>query len=262
MTVPYPAILAKALHETWSLAQTLLTSSYSGWGTSSLKSDAAELHQCVAYFRSIKSGKIVLMGHSTGCQDVMEYLVGFGHENRPSIDGAILQAPVSDREAILMHMSSNQYAQSVAAAQSMVNGGKADEIVPTSEMHGFFRTPVSAKRLLSLLSPNHDGEDDYFSSDLLDTQLNHTFGMLPARTPLCILFSGADEYVPHEIEKSALIGRWIGIVEKQGKVDTEHSGIIDGASHDMRQDAGDDAFTDLSRRVTGFLCGLRSTPSV
>jgi hypothetical protein len=261
MTVPYPALLARVLPESWSLAQTLLSSSYNGWGTSSLKSDAAELHQCVQYFRGIKSGKVVLMGHSTGCQDVMEYLVGSDHEDRPHIDGAILQAPVSDREACLMHMSHDQYTKSVTAAQTMVNNNNGDEIMPTSETLGIFGAPVSARRWLSLLSPNHDGEDDYFSSDLPDTTLYRTFGMLPAHTPLCILFSGADEHVPPEIDKLTLVSKWISIVQKHGNVDTEHSGVITGASHNLKRDSAD-VIADLLRRVIGFLNSLRSSASL
>lgn len=258
MTVPYTELLARALPESWSLAQTLLTSSYGGWGTSSLKSDASELHLCVKYFRGVKSGKVVLMGHSTGCQAVMEYLVGPGHEDRLPLDGAILQAPVSDREASLMHMPHDQYAKSVAAAQAMVSDGKADEIMPTSETQGLFGAPVTARRWLSLLSPNHDGEDDYFSSDLADSRLKGTFGMLPAHTPLCILYSGADEHVPPEIDKMALVCKWIKVVQTHGKVDTGHSGVIVGATHNLKRDSAD-VVADLVRKVIGFLGGLRSS---
>lgn len=41
--------------------------------------------------------KIILMGHSTGCQDAMQYLLTKHHQT--PIHGAILQAPCSDREA-------------------------------------------------------------------------------------------------------------------------------------------------------------------
>jgi len=65
------------------------------------------------YFRKIgKFGKIVLMGSSTGCQDVMEYLTGANAAKRPRIDGGILQAPVSDREAIIMSMKPDDYRSS------------------------------------------------------------------------------------------------------------------------------------------------------
>jgi alpha-beta hydrolase superfamily lysophospholipase len=213
----------------------------------------------VEYFRTVKSGKIVLMGHSTGCQDVMEYLIGSGHEQRALIDGAILQAPVSDREAILMAMSKEQYDKSAAAAQALVNEGKADEIMPSSGSGGFFGAPVNARRWLSLLSPNHDGEDDYFSSDLTDDQLNRTFGALPARTPLCILYSGADEFVPPSTDKWCLLKRWIGIAHKNGngKVDTLHSSVIEGATHNLKKDP-EDVVAHVCRRVVGFVGSLRS----
>lgn len=191
----------------------------------------------------------------------MEYLVGPGHEGRAHIDAAIIQAPVSDREASLMHMSHDQYAKSVAAAQAMVNEDKADEIMPTSETHGIFGAPVTARRWLSLLSPNHDGDDDYFSSDLPESKLSRTFGMLPAHTPLCILYSGADEHVPPEIDKMALVSKWTSIVQKHGKVDIEHSGVIHGASHNLKRDSAD-IVSDLIQRVAGFLGGLRSSASL
>ncbi len=40
-------------------------------------------------------GEIIIMGHSTGCQDSLLYL---GQGKDPKIKGVILQAPVSDIE--------------------------------------------------------------------------------------------------------------------------------------------------------------------
>ncbi|TVY51981.1 UPF0613 protein PB24D3.06c, partial [Lachnellula suecica] len=200
-TVSYTTSLATALPPTWTIAQALLSSSYTGWGTSSLQKDAKELAQCVSYFRTIKSGKVVLMGHSTGCQDVMEYLTGPGHETRPAIDGAIIQAPASDREAMAFEMDPDLYKSSCAAAQAMVDAGLSKEILPYKETDRFLPAPCTAYRWLSLASPNHDGDDDYFSSDLSDEQLMASFGKLPKGSPLCILFSGEDEYMAKELDK-------------------------------------------------------------
>jgi hypothetical protein len=75
----YPSTIAKSLPADWAIAEVLLSSSYRGWGTSSLQKDVKELAECVGYFSSLRPGReIVLMGHSTGCQDVMEYVVGEG----------------------------------------------------------------------------------------------------------------------------------------------------------------------------------------
>ncbi|ESZ96462.1 hypothetical protein SBOR_3194 [Sclerotinia borealis F-4128] len=255
LTVSYPTSISDALPADWSLAQILLSSAYTGWGISSLKEDTEELSKCVSYFRSIKSGKIILMGHSTGCQDVMEYLTGPGHETNAPIDGGITQAPVSDREALGQEMDADILKSSISLAQKMVEAGDGEEILPSSATQGFFPSPVCARRWLSLASPNHDGDDDYFSSDLTDEQLKKTFGSLPARSPLCILFSGNDGYVPKYIDKEALVKRWIEFVKKgDGKVDEENSGVIPGASHNLTRSP--EAVPELVKRVLGFLKGL------
>ncbi|VVB15123.1 unnamed protein product [Arabis nemorensis] len=55
--------------EKWSLVQLLMSSSYSGFGTSSLKQDAQEIDKLISYLiNKEKSEGVVLLGHSTGCQ--------------------------------------------------------------------------------------------------------------------------------------------------------------------------------------------------
>jgi len=191
------------------------------------------------------------MGHSTGCQDVMEYLTGPGRENRSTIEGGIIQAPASDREAIVMEMDPDHYLRAIAVATKMTEDGGANEIVPSVELNGFFPCPVSAKRWLSLASPYHDGDDDYFSSDLKDEQLMRSFGALPAGIPICVLFSGEDEYMPKSIDKEAQLERWIAIAKKgEGSVDEVNSGVIDGATHNLSKDP-DMVVNSLVKKVLG-----------
>ncbi|KAL3428077.1 esterase lipase [Phlyctema vagabunda] len=257
LTVPYASTIADHLPPSWSLAQVLLSSSYSGWGTSSLEKDVAEISAAVSYFRKIKDGKIVLLGHSTGCQDALRYLTGPGHETRAPIDAAIIQAPVSDREALVSILDPSVYRESCVVAEAMVASGNGEEILPSRETQGFFPAPVSARRWLSLASPHHDGDDDYFSTDLTDEQLKKTFGSLPSTVPFLILFSGSDEYVGPEVDKAALVKRWIGVVkESGGNVDEEYSGVVEGASHNLAGNP-EDVVLQLVRRVLGFTDGLR-----
>lgn len=255
-TVPYLSFISDSLPPSWTLAQALLTSSYTGWGTSSLARDAQELSECVAYFRTIKTGKIVLMGHSTGCQDVMEYLTGPGHETRSPVDGAILQAPASDREAIALQMDPDLYRTSCETAKSMIEAGHGEEILPSYETKNIFPCPISARRWLSLASPNHDGDDDYFSSDLEDEKLSKSFGQLPVDTPLSILFSGSDEYMSKTIDKAGLIKRWSDIAKTgKGRVDIENSRVIEHASHNLAGNP-DEVVSVLVRTVLGFIAGI------
>ena len=110
LAVPYIKPLADRLQqEGWSLVQALTSSSYDRWKTGSIQRDAAEISALVDYLRSdryfngLGEGKkyrqqgrmrVVLLGHSTGCQDIVEYCRQPEDEERGIIDGAILQAPV------------------------------------------------------------------------------------------------------------------------------------------------------------------------
>ncbi|KAL9578827.1 MAG: hypothetical protein Q9203_006951, partial [Teloschistes exilis] len=217
LTTPYTPTLAAALPPTWSLIQVLLSSSYSGWGTSSLTQDIAEISQCVTYFQSRRpQGKIILMGNSTGCQDVLGYLsfpptpdeerAGQGGE-RPRVDGGILQAPVSDREAIEMIYPRDDLERYNKLAQRFVSDGKADEMLPNEVSLPFLGARTTASRWLSLSSPAplHNGQDDLFSSDLPASRFADTFGVAGRRgAKLLILYSGDDAFVPKSVDKEAL----------------------------------------------------------
>ncbi|KAL6236927.1 hypothetical protein BDW75DRAFT_99171 [Aspergillus navahoensis] len=266
-TVPYVQELAKALESTeWSLFHLHLSSSYGGWGIGSLDRDVEEIGQCVEYVRNLKQkitsdSKVVIMGHSTGSQDVLHYLYsanppphnpgidGVSGLMRPAVDGAIMQAPVSDREALLQCAKESPeareaYEKLVAFAREQ----PAREICPI-ELSGLVGldpvTPVSARRFWSLASPEspeNPSEDDLFSSDLTDESLGETFGQIAARgllrTTLVALYSGNDEYTPSWVDKNALLERWKCATDAGGekKWDDEASGIIPGASHNVRNE--------------------------
>jgi hypothetical protein len=135
-----------------------------------------------------------------------------------------------------------------------VDEGRANDVLPLELAKPVFReVPTSAYRCLSLLSPNKDGDDDFFSSDLPIETLKRSFGAFGRQTPLLILCSGADEHVPSFIDIPTLIEKWTGFVERNGGVvDREHSGVIKGAHHNL--DGDDDAVvSDLCQRVGGFL---------
>jgi alpha-beta hydrolase superfamily lysophospholipase len=254
-TVSYPARLAQKLPLEWSVAQVMIRSSNNGWGTGSLERDAKDLAQCVNYFRKNKpdGSKIVCMGHSTGCQDVMEYLTGKGYAERAVIDGAILQAPVSDREAMKESMDEEAMDKILKTSHDWIESGRGNDVLPESVDGKFFgkASTVTAYRWHSLLSSG--GDDDYFSSDLSDEKLKKTFGAIKKESPLLILYSGADEYAPSSVDLNALTQKWMEFVKEEGGiVDEENGGIIPGAHHNLEED-GDEVLNDLCGRVCSFL---------
>jgi pimeloyl-ACP methyl ester carboxylesterase len=121
--------------------------------------------------------RVVLMGHSTGCQGVMEfvsflYSAGGERGDDVRIDGAILQGPVSDREAIALAVRKaeeeeeeeeggvvgggrereKKLRESVRVAEELVRMGKGDEIMRPEvlPLEEWRVTPVSAYRWFSL----------------------------------------------------------------------------------------------------------------
>ena len=243
----------------WRFVQPLLSSSYHGWGTSSLNNDVEEIEDCIKYILALRpKGKIVLMGHSTGCQDIMHYLLSPMKDDklpRPHLAGGIMQAGCSDREAFGLLMSKDVYDASVHVAQLYVSEGRGEDVLPAHALGGSFPgVPICARRWLSLTSPPpaHDGEDDYFSSDFGEDRLRRTFGRIGTTgTPIQMLYSEKDQYVPETVDKIRLLERWARAIKEGGGTVDQDSGIIKGADHTL--DASEGTVADMVRRVIGFL---------
>jgi pimeloyl-ACP methyl ester carboxylesterase len=297
-TTAYLADVVTALTPTeWSVFTLNLTSSYQSWGLGNIDRDTDEIAQCIQYVKDYKTtkfsnGKIVLMGHSTGSQDVLHYLYrpnphtgkpafdpGLQHVKRLAVDGAIMQAPVSDREVIHLLLSFkdgwgdlNQselralYDKMVSISKEAEKNGKAGDTLLPLEMTACIypsNTPITCRRFLSLVSPESPqtpSEDDLFSSDLSDEQLEKTFGMVNERGllngKLLALSSGSDQSVPEWVDKEKLLVRWRAATNHGDKYqiwDQDHSGVIPGASHALSNDDQAEPRKDLVRRITGYL---------
>ncbi|KIV99315.1 uncharacterized protein PV09_08976 [Verruconis gallopava] len=297
-TTSYLADVIHALNPTeWSVFTLNLTSSYQSWGLGHLDRDTDELARCVQYVKDYKTtkygaGRIVIMGHSTGSQDVLHYLSkpnpltsrpsfdpGLHHVKRLAVDGAIMQAAVSDREVIKLLLELKDgwgdktqdemkelYNKLVALSKEAQESGKpGDVLLPLALTNCIYpmNTPLTCRRFLSLVSPSSPqtpSEDDLFSSDISDEQLEETFGMIKERGlltgKLLVLSSGADQSVPEWVDKKKLLSRWKTATNHGDKYDIwdeEHSGIIPGASHALSNDDQAECRKDLCRRVLGFL---------
>ncbi|PGH17792.1 hypothetical protein AJ79_00933 [Helicocarpus griseus UAMH5409] len=292
-TVPYVNDIAAALQTgKWSVYSVQLSSSYGGWGMGSLDKDVEEIGKCVEYVRKYKSaktltegpGKIVIMGHSTGSQDVLHYLysqtpdseVASTTRPRPSVDGAIMQAPVSDREAILSTLKSGNehgspeelqkvFDQLVAMAKKESHVEGKDVLLPLwmLEKIGLSDTAITATRFLSLASPDSPGaprEDDLFSSDVTDPRLQETFGMISNRgflkKSLLVLPGGADEYAAPWLDKEKTLERWREATVKGSSnpdIWDSNSGVIPGAMHSPSGPDQAQPREELVSRVKSFL---------
>ena len=213
----------------WALVQPVLSSSYTGYGCSSLARDAEELGELLATIDA--RGPVdafALVGHSTGCQDIVTLLRSAPPSVRAKVRAAVLQAPVSDREADSIEADPAEAARLAKVANALIDAGKGHELMPGYLHNGF--VPISAARYASL----HDRmtADDMFSSDLSDAELARCLGHMGTRgqregvvdndggwlvEPLpshpglrtCFACSGADEYVPKHVDTRALAQRFV-----------------------------------------------------
>lgn len=261
LNVPYIPKLSQTISDlpgkNWVLIQTLIKSSFTGFGTTCLDTDANDLGQLITYLRSATGGnrkKVVLMGHLTGSQGVLQYLCFKVRKLALSADisGIILQAPVSDLEGI-------SYAFDLTVEQLCVisqevhdeyiaNGNeRADDILPEKYRKLAFGAPISAYRFHSLFSKR--GNDDFFSSYLTAEDHKRTFGKITR--PLLVLYGGEDQYVPPYVDKQKLIELWESCSPPEYW--SRLSRVIPGATHEVGEGSAENSADILLATVAEFV---------
>jgi dienelactone hydrolase len=235
----YIPALAHALataNPPWRLCQPTLSSSYLGFGVSDLAKDVQELDEVLEKILADATDErhaVCLLGHSTGCQDIVAYLKTGKHVTR--IKRAVLQAPVSDREAMSAEHGDEVIAGARAMADGMCAAGARDALMPRTTP-GVFGTPITAHRYASLAG--FGTADDMFSSDLTHLELEEKLGHLKHKSspPVLWVFSADDEYVPDDVkEKYEEFVSWIvDVTRGDGDGDVE---VTDGTG-DTKQPYG------------------------
>ncbi|KAI1330515.1 dolichol-phosphate mannosyltransferase [Xylariaceae sp. FL0255] len=247
-TVPYPRAIAAHLESeqpelSYSVFEFRLKSSFHGFGFCRLQDDVADISALVHYLRLIGKKRVVLMGHSTGSQDCMEY-TDPAHEAAP-VDGYILQAPACDADALAIDIGKEKLDASIRAAKELIDSGKKHERMPADHLPHFFQdTPISAWRWYALGAP--DGEDNYFSPDLTDDVASQYWKRVDK--PLLILHSGKDEFVPESVDKESLVKHWKTLC--RSGIASDLSGAIPGAGHRVEEPESEEW---LCKTVIDFL---------
>jgi pimeloyl-ACP methyl ester carboxylesterase len=201
--------------------QVLLSSSYTGFGHTSLKTDAVELGRLVTFLQEeMGSLAVGLVGHSTGTQDSVYYVKTCEDPSKKPVF-IVLQAPVSDREHLCLNETTSKFVQ---LAREMRAQGKGEEMLPRAAMWA----PITADRFLDLATK--EGLDDFFSSDLSDGELRDRLGHLDI--PTLFLLSGADEYVPLGVNVQTLGERFVKACA--GACPLPRAATVVGARHSGR----------------------------
>lgn len=177
----------QSLSKPYTLIQPLLRSSNLQYGWHTINDDIEDLNILINYLIEKRNHleSIILMGHSTGCQDIIHYLRQYN--NHSKIIQIILQGPVSDR----------QYLSSLSSTKDQLNycynnKNNLNEWLPRY-LHD---PPLTIQRCLSLNEKY--SIEDLFSSDLNDNELNDIY--MNINIPIIWIWSKQDEYVPNHIK--------------------------------------------------------------
>ena len=229
----------------YDFVQPLLSSSLTGWGCVGISNDADELQMLLRKLRQLYGyDDVVILGHSTGCQDAVMYARKCCVDPQsPRLSAVILQGPVSDREFLRMFPTTEERIQ---LCKDMIARGEQRNVAFVFEEFGD-RVPITAERWLNLAGIG--GEDDMFSSDFSDDDLKNSLRSLRG-IPTLVLMSGADECQRPMIEP-AKIGHRIKNAIDDGQSSASLY-VIENGSHDLRHHTD-----ECTRVVVEFLDGLQ-----
>ncbi len=134
----------------------------------------------VSYAKSRGARRIILVGHSTGCQKAVFYLA---RKPDAAVGGAVLLAPLSDYAGILKEKTPALYKKTLAGVRSLA---KKDPhaLLPDA----LSPVPMDAQRWLSLYTPESAEEIFTYASGRAPKTLRKT------RVPLIALFASDDQY--------------------------------------------------------------------
>lgn len=263
-TVPMIRTVSKEMETAtpdWSVFEVRLATSFDQWGFRSLEDDRVGIEDAVKFLHSgLGKEKVVLMGHSTGCQDCMVYAKSHtrpdhAQSGTPQIAGYILQAPVSDREYIEMcyHDQNMDLAKSLEYTLDNIrrSGEEAakEQYMPKTLLPAEYRTaPITVYRWHSLTTLG--GDDDWFTDTPDISSLGPVWSIFD-HAPVLVLPSEKDECVPPYIRQDRKLRSWREACP-EGKF-SDLSGLVPGANHSVEQPEAQQWLTD---RVCRFLQGL------
>ena len=220
--------MIETMKNEYTIVLTQLRSSGSSFGMVTLKEDIEDLDLIISHILSHSSyDDIYLIGHSTGCQDIMKLLQSQLQKKYP-IKKCILQAPVSDRDSMRgdkdiekeIHRLEQLYHISLSEIVDIVNEfDKNNNTINTTNSKYSIEQIQQWKSIISSNEPSHylycneyylqqrrfisffirHGEDDYFSEDLTDNELKELFSCITI--PCLFIFSLNDQYIPQTFDE-------------------------------------------------------------
>lgn len=172
-----------------------------------------DISGAVQWVKKLKPKKIILVGHSTGCQKSIYYL---SKKPDKKVKAVVLLSPISDLAGVLNFSSKDQFMKAYKFAKKQVENKKGDELLPLS----IWPIYIDAQRFLSLYSQNSLEEIFCYSQESKKARI-----LRKVEVPIYILLGDEDKYLDRPAEH---IADWFSKDLDSRRIKTE---IIKGADH-------------------------------
>lgn len=166
---------------------------FGGTAHESFTESRDDIAGAVAFAKSRGAKRIILVGHSTGCQKAVWYLAGTPARE---VRGAVLLAPLSDYASIKNVLTPARYA-TLRARIGRLTAHDPHLLIPRELLP--FPELLDAQRWLSLYTPESIEEIFTYASSRVPRTLRKT------RVPLLALFASEDQ---HADRPAAELAQW------------------------------------------------------
>ncbi len=143
-----------------------------------------DINGAVVLAKKYKPKKIILLGHSTGCQKIVYYLSKANYDRK--IKGAVLMSPISDLAGVKNFCSEKEYKKALNYSKSLVKNKLADQLLPKNIWPQY----MDAQRFLSLYK--EDSKEEIFTYSQKDTKSKT---LRKIEIPLYILIGEDDKFL-------------------------------------------------------------------
>ena len=181
--------------EEYKICIPIMRSSGNSFGNTTIWDDVEDIKEILKHIINNNEIKdIFLIGHSTGCQDILCLFKKEINKEFP-IRKCILQGPVSDRDFVINDINLKNEIKRIENKSNILfkdwNNSELKNSIEVSQYLYDNKYPLLIRRFVSLYSKL--GDEDWFSFDIESNKLKELYSII--NIPFLFVFSLNDQYV-------------------------------------------------------------------
>ena len=193
--IKYFQYLWNKFNENYMICIPNMRSSGNSFGSFTIWNDVEDINEILSYISNKnKLDEIYLLGHSTGCQDIL-CLFKKGINKQFPIKKCILQGPVSDRDYLNKDEKLFNEIKRIEKEYNILyenwNNSELKNSMDVSKYLYDNKYPLLVRRFVSLYSKL--GDEDWFSYDISQEKLKSMYSIIDI--PFLFVFSLNDQYI-------------------------------------------------------------------